>query len=45
MQVKDQRITNVKQIFGQKFQPIMFTVDEAPGTGSIYVRNQLRPSS
>jgi hypothetical protein len=38
MQVKDQRITNVKQIFGQKFQPIMFTVDEAPGTGSIYVR-------
>ena len=38
MQIKDHRITNVKQKFGQKFQPIMFTVEEAPGTGSIFVR-------
>ena len=38
MQIKDQRITNIKQKFGQKFEPIMFTVEEAPGTGSIFVR-------
>jgi hypothetical protein len=38
MQIKDHRITNIKQKFGQKFEPIMFTVDEAPGTGSIFVR-------
>ena len=38
MQIKDHRITNVKQKFGPKFEPIMFIVDEAPGTGSIYVR-------
>ena len=38
MQVKDQRITNVTQKFGPKFEPIMFTVEEAPGTGSIFVR-------
>ncbi len=25
MQIKDQRITNIKQKFGQKFEPIMFT--------------------
>jgi hypothetical protein len=37
-QIKDQRITNIKQKFGQKFEPIKFTVEEAPGTGSIYVR-------
>jgi AAA domain len=38
MQIKDQRITNVKQKFGPKFQPIKFTVEEAPGTGSIFTR-------
>jgi hypothetical protein len=38
MQIKDQRITNIKQKFGQKFEPIMFTVEEALGTGSIFVR-------
>jgi hypothetical protein len=38
MQIKDHRITNIKQKYGQKFEPIMFTVDEALGTGSIYVR-------
>ena len=38
MQVKDQRITNVKQKYGPKFEPIMFTVEEAPGTGSIFTR-------
>ena len=38
MQIKDQRITNIKQKFGPKFEPIMFTVDEAPGAGSIFVR-------
>ena len=38
MQIKDQRITNIKQKFGPKFEPIMFTVEEAPGTGSIFAR-------
>jgi hypothetical protein len=38
MQIKDQRITNVKQKFGPKFEPIIFTVEEAPVTGSIFVR-------
>jgi hypothetical protein len=38
MQIKDQRIINIKQKYGQKFEPIMFTVEEAPGTGSIFVR-------
>ena len=38
MQVKDQRITNIKQKYGPKFEPIMFTVEEAPGAGSIFVR-------
>jgi Bifunctional DNA primase/polymerase, N-terminal/AAA domain len=39
MQIKDQRITNIKQKYGPKFEPIMFTVEEAPGTGSIFVRS------
>ena len=38
MQIKDQRITNIKQKYGPKFEPIMFTVEEAPGTGSIFAR-------
>ncbi len=38
MQIKDQRITNIKQKFGPKFEPIMFTVEEAPGTGSVFAR-------
>jgi hypothetical protein len=38
MQIKDQRITNIKQKCGPKFEPIMFTVEEAPGAGSIFVR-------
>ena len=38
MQVKDQRITRIKQKYGPKFEPIMFTVEEAPATGSISVR-------
>ena len=36
MQINDQRITNIKQKYGPKFEPIMFTVEEAPGTGSIF---------
>jgi hypothetical protein len=39
MQIKDQRITNIKQKYGPKLEPIMFTVEEAPGTGSIYARS------
>lgn len=39
MQIKDQRITNIKQKYGPKFEPIMFAVEEAPGTGSIFVRS------
>jgi hypothetical protein len=38
MQIKDQRITNIKQKFAPKFEPIMFTVAEVPRTGSIFVR-------
>jgi hypothetical protein len=38
MQIKDQRITNIKQKCGRKFEPIMFTVEEVPGAGSIFVR-------
>jgi AAA domain len=38
IQIKDQRITNIKQKFGHKFDPIMFAVEEAPGIGSIFVR-------
>jgi DNA-binding MarR family transcriptional regulator len=38
VQIKDQRITNIKQKYGPKFEPIMFTVKEAPGTGSIFAR-------
>jgi hypothetical protein len=38
MQIKDQRVTNIKQKYGPKFEPITFTVEEAPGTGSIYGR-------
>jgi hypothetical protein len=32
MQIKDQRVTNIKQKYGPKFEPITFTVEEAPGT-------------
>ena len=39
MQVKDQRITNIKQKYGPEFEPIMFAVKEAPGTGSIFARS------
>jgi hypothetical protein len=35
MQIKDQRVTNIKQKYGPKFEPITFTVEEAHGTGSI----------
>jgi len=38
MQIKDQRITNVKQKFGLKFEPIMFAVEPVAGAGSVYVR-------
>ncbi|MFZ1118144.1 MAG: hypothetical protein WAN44_20205 [Propionibacteriaceae bacterium] len=38
MQIKDLRITNIKQNYGPRFEPIIFTVEEAPGTGSIFVR-------
>jgi hypothetical protein len=38
MQVKDQRLTNIKQKSGPKFQPIMFTVEPVTEAGSIYVR-------
>jgi hypothetical protein len=38
MQIKDQRITNIKQKFAPRFEPIMFTVAEVPRTGSIFVR-------
>jgi hypothetical protein len=38
MQVKGQRITNVKQKFGLKFQPIMFAVEPGAEAGSVYVR-------
>jgi hypothetical protein len=38
MQIKDQHITKIKQKFGPKFEPIMFTVEEVPRTGSIFVR-------
>ena len=34
MQIKDLRITNIKQNYGPRFEPIIFTVEEAPGTGS-----------
>jgi hypothetical protein len=30
-QIKDQRITNIKQKFGPKFQPIMFAVEPSRG--------------
>jgi hypothetical protein len=38
MQVKDQRITNVKQKFGPRFEPIMFAVEPVAEAGSVYVR-------
>jgi len=38
MQIKDHCITNVKQKFGQRFEPIMFAVEPVAGTGSVYVR-------
>jgi len=38
MQIKDQRITNIKQKSGPKFQPIMFTVEPVTEAGSVYVR-------
>jgi hypothetical protein len=38
MQVKDQRITNVKQKFGPKFEPIMFAIEPVAEAGSVYVR-------
>ena len=38
MQVKDQRITNVKQKFGLKFEPITFAVEPVAEAGSVYVR-------
>jgi hypothetical protein len=42
MQIKGQRITNIKQKYGPKFEPIMFTVEEAPGAGSIFVEFSLQ---
>jgi hypothetical protein len=38
IQIKDHRITNIKQKYGQKFEPIKFTVEDVRGTGSIFVR-------
>jgi hypothetical protein len=38
MQVKGQRITNVKQKFGPKFEPIMFAIEPVAEAGSVYVR-------
>ena len=38
MQIKDQRITNIKQKFGPKFEPIMFTVEPVTEASSVYVR-------
>src|SRR5215218_5780879 len=38
MQIKDQRITNVKQKFGPKFEPIKFAVEPVAEAGSVYVR-------
>ena len=34
MQIKDQRITNIKQKYVPKFEPIMFAVEEALGSAT-----------